>query len=390
MITKIAIANYRSLRDVVLSLDRLNLVTGPNGSGKSNLYRALRLIADTAQSSAIESIAREGGFSSVLWAGLEHVSKSVKDGRFPVEGTQRVDKIHLRLGFSSDEFSYAIDYGLSTLQPGASMFFRDAEVKREVMWRGEDLWHHSRAIMDRRKRVVQARDESGAMSVALQSISMKDSALGSLVDPANHPEIYQLREEIRNWRFYDQFRTDPQSPVRRPHVGTFSPVLAYDGRNLPSAWQTICEIGDSDRLQKHLEDAFARSSVNIVEVGGMFELQFSQHGLLRPMGQSELSDGTLRFLYWLVALLTPRPPRLMVLNEPETSIHEDLIPALGRLIVACSENMQIWVVSHSKVLIETLVESGRCNCIELTKELSETMIKDEGPFSRPSWRWPSR
>jgi predicted ATPase len=44
MLHKLAVAGYRSLRDLVLSLDRLNLVTGPNGSGKSNLYRALRYL----------------------------------------------------------------------------------------------------------------------------------------------------------------------------------------------------------------------------------------------------------------------------------------------------------------------------------------------------------
>ena len=49
MITALAIANYRSIRDMVLPLARLNVVTGANGSGKSNLYRALRLLSDTAR-----------------------------------------------------------------------------------------------------------------------------------------------------------------------------------------------------------------------------------------------------------------------------------------------------------------------------------------------------
>jgi predicted ATPase len=61
-----------------------------------------------------------------------------------------------------------------------------------------------------------------------------------------------------------------------------------------------------------------------------------QHGLLRPLSASELSDGTLRFLLWTAALLTPRPPELMVLNEPETSLHPDFLPALARLIAFAS------------------------------------------------------
>jgi predicted ATPase len=49
MLKSLAIANYRSIRELVIPLGPLNLVTGPNGSGKSNLYRALRLLADAAQ-----------------------------------------------------------------------------------------------------------------------------------------------------------------------------------------------------------------------------------------------------------------------------------------------------------------------------------------------------
>lgn len=390
MIHKLAISNYRSIRDLVLSLDRLNVVTGANGSGKSNLYRALRLVSDTANGSAVSVIAREGGLSSILWAGPEKFSRDVKSGRLPVEGTIRSDRIRLRLGFSSDEFGYAVDYGISTQQPGASMFFRDPEIKREVMWRGTDLWHSSRAVMDRKRPVVRVRNDEGKMEVALQSLSPNNSVLSSLIDPHNHPEIFRLREVVHSWRFYDQFRTDADSPLRRPQAGSFAPVLSHDGSNLPSAWQTVCEVGDKDRLDEHLEDAFPGSNVTIEDSEGLFALRMQQHGLLRGLGQSELSDGTLRYLFWLVALHSPRPPSMMVLNEPETSVHVDLLPALGRLIAASSESMQIWVITHSDELVDSLMEANTCRRIRLAKELGETLIEDARPFDREAWRWPGR
>ena len=80
MIKTLAVAGYRSLRDFVVTLDALNLVTGPNGSGKSNLYRALRLLADAAQGRVIASLAREGGLQSTLWAGPETISRAVRRG----------------------------------------------------------------------------------------------------------------------------------------------------------------------------------------------------------------------------------------------------------------------------------------------------------------------
>lgn len=104
MLHTLAVFSYRSLRDLVVPLRRLNLVTGPNGSGKSNLYRALRLLADTAQGRLVSSLAREGGLHSTLWAGPEMIARSMLTGQQPVQGTRRKHPISLRLGFASDEF----------------------------------------------------------------------------------------------------------------------------------------------------------------------------------------------------------------------------------------------------------------------------------------------
>ena len=88
-----------------------------------------------------------------------------------------------------------------------------------------------------------------------------------------------------------------------------------------------------------------------------------QHGLLRPLNASELSDGTLRYLLLVAALLSPRSPALMILNEPETSLHPDLLPSLARLIVQASKRTQLIVVSHAAGLVTALEtrrrEAGR-------------------------------
>ena len=102
----------------------------------------------------------------------------------------------------------------------------------------------------------------------------------------------------------------------------------------------------------------------------------------------ELSDGTLRYLLWVAALLTPRPPPLMVLNEPETSLHPDLLPALARLIGQASRQTQIWVVSHANRLIQALNEEAGCEQIVLEKALGETRIRGEGLLDGLAWRWP--
>ena len=157
MLHSLAVANYRSVRDLVLPLAGLNLVTGANGSGKSNLYRGLRLLADAAHGNANRAIALEGGLPSVLWAGPEQFSRLVKQGRQPVQGGPRQQPVSLRLGFSGDGLGYAIDFGLPTPVPG-TMFVQDPEIKREVIWHAES-WNERRGLVDRKGPMVRSRDD---------------------------------------------------------------------------------------------------------------------------------------------------------------------------------------------------------------------------------------
>jgi predicted ATPase len=123
---------------------------------------------------------------------------------------------------------------------------------------------------------------------------------------------------------------------------------------------------------------------------GRLSVGLRQHGLLRPLSAAELSDGTLRYLLWAAALLTPRPPALMILNEPEASLHPDLLPALARLIGVVASSTQIWVVSHATRLIAALKQHANCALVQLEKELGETVIVGQGKFDRPGWKWPTR
>lgn len=388
MLRALAIANYRSLRDVVLPLGALNLVTGANGSGKSNLYRGLRLLAETARGTAIESLAAEGGLETALWAGPETISQAVRQGRHPVQGPARKGPVHLRLGFAADDFSYAIDFGMPTPVPG-TMFGKDPEIKREAIWHGA-IWRDQRCQVDRRGELVRVRDENRQWQPIEVHLPSYDSMLARAADPRRAPQALLLREEIRSWRFYDHFRTDLAAPARAPQVGVRTPVLANDGRDLAAAWRTIEEIGDEAALQEAVSDAFPGAKADVVERGGLFSLRFRQHGLLRPLAQAELSDGTLRYLLWIAALLTPRPPSLMVLNEPETSLHPDLLPALGRLMRRCARDTQLWVTTHAPLLIEALTAADDVNHLELDKNFGETRAIGLDALSLPPWRWPAR
>ena len=163
--------------------------------------------------------------------------------------------------------------------------------------------------------------------------------------------------------------------------------MSADGGDLAAALQTIVEIGDEVALAEAIDDAFPGASINVTVNEGYFELFMQQRGLLRPLRAGELSDGTLRYLLLTAALLSPRPAPLIVLNEPETSLHPDLLEPQGRLVTKAAEKTQVIVVSHARDLVGTLAALPGCIRYELRKELGETVADVK---ELPRWNWPKR
>jgi predicted ATPase len=93
------------------------------------------------------------------------------------------------------------------------------------------------------------------------------------------------------------------------------------------------------------------------------------------------------------ALLTPRPASLLVLNEPETSLHADLLPALAGLIMRAAGRAQVIVVSHASPLIRAIKAAAgapELSMIELIKDFGETAVAGPERLNGPRWTWPKR
>jgi predicted ATPase len=366
------IHGYRSLRSVNLPLRQLNVITGPNGSGKSNLYRALWLISQMCEGDFARSICHEGGLLSVMWAGPRTNAKK---------------PVRMSLGFQTDDFAFEISCGFPP--PARTLFCYDPQIKEEFVWHGKER-KPSTTLLDRSPGITWIRDLEGRRIEYPLVLSENESVLAQLREPHRFPELFAIREEVRGWRFYHTFRTDDASPMRSPQVSVRTTVLSHDGSDLAAALQTIIEIGNRERLAAAISKALPGRSLIILSNDDVPERKsprctelmvgLETEGCARPLVARELSDGTLRFLCLTASLLSPRPPALIALNEPESSLHPDLLPPLAELIVHAAERSQIWISTHSSALAASIHEISGVRPVRLRLANGETTVETEDEF----------
>jgi predicted ATPase len=357
VLRQLEIEGYRSIRKLRLDVPDLLLVSGPNGCGKTNLYRALYLMHAAAAGTLARALADEGGMPSALWAGKR----------------RRADPRRLVLDATVDDLRYSMSLGLPPRE-GMTQFALDPLVKEERLWFLDGK--RQVEILNRGAASAWMRDADGVRQTFPFQLNEAESVLTQIAEPHRFPILSRMRQELLAWRFYHQFRTDHESPLRRPQLGVRTPILAHDGHDLAAALQTIVEVGDHERLHGHIGDAFAGHSIEITSADARFAVRMHVPGIERPLEAAELSDGVLRYLCLAAALLSPRPPTLLALNEPETSLHQDLLPALGRLIADAAQRSQIWVTTHATHLADEIARHSACAPIVLEKIDGETRVAD--------------
>lgn len=363
MLESVHIRGYRSLRDFRFKLRRLTIVTGRNGVGKSNLYRALTLIQRMADGRFAQSIAAEGGMPAILWA-----------------GDRRKDEPHRVIWeLKHSDFEYAMECGLIPNAPGARTGFKtDPDIKLEKL----HFTAKSRLMASRKGPHVEVRNPDGKMEALPLPFHAPESFFSELRDAIRFPAPAAARDTFLSWRFYHQFRTDADSPMRRSQIGFWSPVLSHDGINLAATLQSIRESGKADELDEVIQQALPGIEWDAVDDVGRFQLMISKPEVRRQFTAAELSDGTLRFFCLCAALITEKLPPLLVLNEPETSLHADLIPALASLIAKVPETTQLLIVTHSTQLAEEIAAQQEAKIVELVEIKGETRTKETASGKR--------
>lgn len=345
-------ANYRSLRSIRMEVDRVTLFVGANGVGKSNLYRALALLRAAATDGLAHEIASEGGMLSALWSGRRRRGAPVR--------------IALEAEFLDEDSAvgwvYAIEAGLTP--PAGAGFPFEPQIKTESLT--AKTGGRTGTVMKRDGPRVGFRGPDGRMADYPLRLLPSETGLAALGGSGLSPETALLRDTLARWRFYHGFRTDAGSPLRAPCLATTAPMLDMDGGNLAAVLATLRHIrGDTVDLDRAVSDAFPGAALHLPMPGreaefGLVLAEFPE----RVFSARELSDGQIRFLGLAAALLSYRRPPFIALNEPEASLHPQMLPALAAMIERAAHDAQIWVVTHSAELADLV--AARCETVPRT------------------------
>ncbi len=115
-------------------------------------------------------------------------------------------------------------------------------------------------------------------------------------------------------------------------------------------------------------------------------MQFYLHetGFTAPIPATRLSDGTIRFVALLATLLTPSPPPLVCIEEPELGLHPDAVALLADLLIEASDRMQLVVTTHSDALVSALTNQPD-SIIACERPGAGTELRRLDPEKLASW-----
>jgi len=345
-ILKLKIQGYRSLKNVSWVPGNLNVLIGPNGSGKSNILRVLEMISISARGQLGKHIQRAGGMDPLVWDGTaESINFSVKVS--PSEENRSVEK---------DSFTYKMDMG----RIGKGSTYRIAHESLGNYCRVEKGEHtepfkmiertaYSTVVFDENEHSLVAPEESVPEEESLLSLTSGPFTQNRFIPP--------FQAYLAGWSIYHDLHVNMDAPIRQPTIARHETRVEPDGQNLISVLHTLY-TGDRDfknDINLAMRAAFGDDFEELVfppAADQRIQLRVRWKTLSREQSAADLSDGTLRFLFLLTVLASPKPAPLIAIDEPETGLHPSMLPIVAEYAVDASDRTQVILTTHSPQLLD--------------------------------------
>ena len=328
-------------------LGALNVLIGANGSGKSNVVEALELLRSTPFDFA-EAIRDGGGPLEWLWKGDPPSRRATMDIVLEAE-TPAGRPLRYRIEFTAVQNRVEVlDEAIENTEPAA----------------GEtDVYFHYR--FQRGRPVINVRElgaEGGApvserprRYLRRETLPADQSVLAHYRDSDLYPEVTWVGKRFAGLQTFREWTFGRYASLRRPQSADLpEDRLLPDAKNLAMMLNRI-QHRDGRRFDDLLKRFFPRfDRMTTLVSGGTVQFYLHEAGFSSPIPPTRLSDGTIRFVAVLAILLSPSPPPLVCIEEPELGLHPDAVALLAELLVEASERMQIVVTTHSDALVSAL------------------------------------
>ncbi len=331
-INRMRIRGFRRLEDVDLRVKPFLVAIGANGVGKSSLLDAFSLLSASASGKLSESVSRLGGITSLLTRGrAEELSLLA---HMDVPGHLNLE-YEVRLVPRSGGYAIAAEV-LSQLREGYAQPFKYIDSKE-----GGIKYYDVAA-----KRLVQPEWEPDPLETSLSQV------------PKLSREPEKLRRTLATATRCHALEVGPRAPVKLPQPMRPAVLPGSSGEDLVPYLYYLRETEEHrfSAIVDSLRAAFPGfESLGFPPVAaGMLSMTWKERGFARPINIHELSEGTLRFL-WLVSLLqSPALSTVTMIDEPEVSLHPELLSLLADLMREASKRTQLIVATHSDRFIRFL------------------------------------
>ena len=350
-INRMRISGFRRLRDMDLPVRSFMVLIGANGVGKTSFLDAFSLLSASASANLNTTLSRFGGIMSLLTRGRSEELVFAVDMDVPVH-----TPLHYELH-------------LSPRGPGYS-------ISKEVMSQQHAGHQQPFKHIDSSEGNIRYYETGKSKLVPLDwEHNLLETSLAQVPKMFREPE--ELRRILATATQYHVLDVGPRAPVKMPQPMKPATLPGPDGEDLVPYLYYLRE-SDRDRfdvIADSLHAAFPDfEDLSFPPVAaGMLAMTWRDRQFSKPIYMNELSEGTLRFL-WLVSLLqSPNLTTVTMIDEPEVSLHPELLSILAALMREAAKRTQLIVATHSDRLIRFLkpeevvvMDLGEDGCAQAT------------------------
>jgi len=332
-INHIKIGGFRRLKDIDLPVRPLMVLIGANGVGKTSMLDAFSLLSASAAGGLNSKLSQFGGVASILTR-----EKAGSVSLFVEMDVPGHNPLGYKLSLAPKGVGYAISREeLSQYREGFNEAFK------HINSHDGDIRYFK---IEEPRSLVRPNWEHNPLETSLFQV------------PKMFREPEELRRMLGSVTQYHALDVGPRAPVKLPQQMKPADLPGADGEDLIPFLYYLRESNHNryEAIEDTLKAAFPSfESLSFPPVAaGMLTMTWKDRNYKKPFFMQELSEGTLRFI-WLVSLLqSPGLSTVTMIDEPEVSLHPELLSLLADLMREAAQRTQLIVATHSDRFIRFL------------------------------------